>query len=386
MKNRNLLMIPGPIEFEPAVLSALGAPTTGHLATNFIEAFGQALEHMRQVFLCSEGQPFVLAGTGTLAMDSAGANLVEPGDRALVINTGYFSDRFGAILERYGAQVTHMHASPGDRPSLDQVEEALKNKNFKLVTITHVDTSTGVLADVPGITRLARRHGVLCVVDGVCSVAGEELRMTDWGVDLALTASQKAVGVPPGLALLMIGPRALEAFQRRKNPVLNYYADWTNWLPIMQAYEARKPSYFATPAVNLIFALNVSLGLILSEGMEERFARHARLSKACKAGIQALGLNQVPLHPDYAANTMTAPRFPTGINSAEFLGKVAKAGVTLAGGLHPAIRTEYFRIGHMGSVNQGDILATLGAIETALAASGYAFTPGAGVAATSAIK
>jgi len=217
-------------------------------------------------------------------------------------------------------------------------------------------------------------------------VAGEELRMTEWGVDLALTASQKAVGVPPGLALLMVGPRALETFQKRQNPVMNYYADWTNWLPVMQAYETRKPSYFATPAVNLIFALNVSLGLILSEGMEVRFARHTRLSKACKAGIQALGLDQVPLHPDYAANTMTAPRYPTGINNADFLGKVAKAGVTLAGGLHPAIRAEYFRIGHMGSVNQGDILATLGAIETALAASGYTFKPGTGVAAASAYE
>ena len=122
VKNRNLLMIPGPIEFEPAVLAEMGAPTTSHLAPNFMEAFGQALERMRQVFLCPEGQPFVLAGTGTLAMDSAGANLVEPGDRALVVNTGYFSDRFGAILERYGGQVTHLRAVPGDRPSLDMVE------------------------------------------------------------------------------------------------------------------------------------------------------------------------------------------------------------------------------------------------------------------------
>jgi alanine-glyoxylate transaminase/serine-glyoxylate transaminase/serine-pyruvate transaminase len=384
VKNRTLLMIPGPIEFEPAVLAALGAPTTGHLAANFIEAFGQALERMRQVFLCSDGQPIVLAGTGTLAMDSAGANLVEPGDRALVVNTGYFSDRFGSILERYGAQVTHLRAAPGDRPNLDQVKEALTSGNYKLVTITHVDTSTGVLADVPGIASLARQHGTLCVVDGVCSVAGEELHMSDWGVDLALTASQKAVGVPPGLALLMVGPHALEVFQNRQNPVLNYYADWTNWLPIMQAYEARKPNYFATPAVNLIFALNVSLGLILSEGMEERFARHARLSQACKAGISALGLSQVPLQPDYAANTMTAPRFPSGTNGAAFLGEAAKHGVTLAGGLHPAIRAEYFRIGHMGAAAMGDILATLGAIEKALAAIGYAFTPGAGVAAASA--
>jgi alanine-glyoxylate transaminase/serine-glyoxylate transaminase/serine-pyruvate transaminase len=385
MKNRNLLMIPGPIEFEPAVLAEMGAPTSSHLAPNFIEAFGQALERMRQVFLCPEGQPFLLAGTGTLAMDSAASNLVEPGDRALVVNTGYFSDRFGAILERYGAQVMHLRATPGDCPSLEQVEAELKQGIYKLVTVTHVDTSTGVLADVSGIARLARQQGVLCVVDGVCSVAGEELRMSEWGVDLAITASQKAVGVPPGLALLMVGPRAMEAYLKRKNLVMNYYADWTNWLSIMQAYEARKPSYFATPAVNLVFALNVSLGIILSEGMQERFARHVRLSRACKVGIQALGLGQVPTRPDLAANTMTAPRFPDGVVGADFLAAANRAGVILAGGLHPAIRSQYFRIGHMGEVKPGDILAVIGAVESALMSCGYSFEAGKGVAAAMAV-
>jgi alanine-glyoxylate transaminase/serine-glyoxylate transaminase/serine-pyruvate transaminase len=374
-------MIPGPIEFEPAVMAALGAPTTGHLAASFIEAFGQALERMRQVFLCPEGQPFVIAGSGTLAMDSAGANLIEPGDRALVVNTGYFSGRFGALLERYGAQVTQLRAAPGGCSSLDEVEQALAGGGYKLVTVTHVDTSTGVLADVPGVARLARQYGVLCVVDGVCSVAGEELRMTEWGVDVALTASQKAIGVPPGLALLVAGPRALEVFRARKTLVGNYYADWNNWLPVMQAYEARKLAYFATPPVNLVFALNVSLGQILAEGMEARFTRHAHLSAACKAGLAALGLGQVPLSPKLAANTMSAPRFPSGVDGPDLLARAAAAGVTLAGGLHPAIKAEYFRIGHMGAVSQGDILATIGAVEAALAGCGYDFTPGAGVAA-----
>jgi alanine-glyoxylate transaminase/serine-glyoxylate transaminase/serine-pyruvate transaminase len=205
--------------------------------------------------------------------------------------------------------------------------------------------------------------------------------MDEWGVDLALTASQKAIGVPPGLALLVAGPRAMDAFKARKTPVLNYYADWTNWLPVMQAYEARKTAYFGTPAVNLIFALNVSLGLILAEGMEARFARHRKIGCAAKAAMQALGLGQVPVRPEAAANTMTAPRFPAGIAGPDFLAKAGKAGVTLAGGLHPAIRAEYFRIGHMGSANMGDILATVGAIETALAELGYGFTPGVGVAA-----
>ena len=384
MKNRSLLMIPGPIEFDPAVLAALGAPTTSHLAPSFIEAFGQALARMREVFLCREGQPFVLAGTGTLAMDCAGANLVEPGDKALVVNTGYFSERFAALLARYGAQVAQVNAPVGGRPTLADVQAALEREKYKLVTITHVDTSTAVIADVAGIAALARAHGALVVVDGVCSVAGEELRMDEWGVDVALTASQKAIGVPPGLALLVAGPRAMEAFAQRKTPVLNYYADWTNWLPVMQAYAARRPSYFGTPAVNLVFALNVALGQILAEGLEQRLARHQLLSRMCQAGIAALGLGQVPLQSEFAAHTLTAPRYPVGVDGASFLAKAAQAGVVLAGGLHPAIKAEYFRIGHMGAHTPGDVLATIGAVETALAGCGYAFEAGTGVKAAQA--
>ena len=381
MKDRKLLMIPGPIEFDPAVLAAMGAPTTSHVAPDFIEVFGQALERMREVFLCPDGQPFIMVGSGTLAMDLAGANLIEPGDKALVVNTGYFGDRYGTLLERYGAEVTHVRAPVGGCPALEEVDAALKTARFKLMTVTHVDTSTGVLTDVQGLAALARQYDTLIVVDGVCSVAGEELRMTEWGVDLALTASQKAVGTPPGLALLVAGPRAMAAFKARVTPVLNFYADWTNWLPVMEAYEARKVAYFGTPAVNLIAALNVSLGLILKEGMEVRFVRHRAIGAACQAAIAALNLGQVPLSPDIAAHTMTAPRFPAGIGATDLLPKVTAAGVMLAGGLHPAIRAEYFRIGHMGAVTQGDLLATIGALETGLAQCGYAFDKGAGVAA-----
>jgi alanine-glyoxylate transaminase/serine-glyoxylate transaminase/serine-pyruvate transaminase len=384
MKDRTLLMIPGPIEFEPAVLAAMGAPTTSHLAPNFIEAFGRALENLRKVFLSDDGQPFVLAGSGTLAMDSAAANLIEPGDKALVVNTGYFSDRFGAILERYGAEVTYVLAPVGGRPAIEEVEQALKQDHFKLLAVTHVDTSTAVITDVQALAKLARQYDVLSIVDGVCSIAGEELRMSEWEVDVALTASQKAISVPPGLALLVASPRAMQAFRSRKTPVGSYYADWTNWLPIMEAYEARKPSYFGTPAVNLIFALDVSLEQILKEGMEARFKRHRALGRAVQTAMRALELDQVPLKEEYAAHTLTAPRYPKGITQADLLPRVQKAGVTLAGGLHPAIKAEYFRIGHMGPTTIGDVLATIGAIETALAQCGYAFTLGAGVAAAQA--
>jgi alanine-glyoxylate transaminase/serine-glyoxylate transaminase/serine-pyruvate transaminase len=381
MKKRTLLMIPGHIEFEPDVLFTLGEPTNSHLDPSFIEAFGKSLEQLRQVFESPSGQPLVLAGSGTLAMDCAGANLVEPGDKALVINTGYFSERFATILERYGARVTLVSAPPGDRPGMEQIQSALETDAYKLMTITHVDTSTAVLADVQQISALGQQYGVLVIVDGVCSVAGEELHMDAWGVDLALTASQKAIGVPPGLALLMIGPSAMQKFQRRTSPVPNYYADWNNWLPIMQAYEARKPSYFGTPPVNLIFALQVSLEQILKEGISKRIDRHVNISRVCKAGLQALELDQVPLKPEFSAHTLSAPRYPRGVNGTDFLAGVIKAGVTLAGGLHPAIRSEYFRIGHMGATTLADVLVTIGAIESSLATCGYKFSPNAGVEA-----
>jgi alanine-glyoxylate transaminase/serine-glyoxylate transaminase/serine-pyruvate transaminase len=381
MKDRKLLMIPGPIEFTPEVLRAMGMSTTSHVAPNFIEVFGQALERLRQVFLCPNGQPFVIAGTGTLAMDIAAANLVEVGDKALVVNTGYFGDRFAAILERYGAEVTRVRApSVGDAPSLEEVEVALKKGDYKLMTITHVDTSTAVSTDVKGLAALGRQYGVLVVVDGVCSVAGEEIRQEEWGIDLALTASQKAIGVPPGLALVVAGPRALDAFHNRKTPVGNYYADWTQWLPIMEGYEARQPRYFGTPPVNLIWALNVSLGQILDEGMDARFARHRRLSEAFKAAITALGMKQVPVSADKTATTLTAPYFPNGVDRT-VLGHIKEAGVIVAGGLHPDIKDRYFRVGHMGAVSASDILATVGAIEKGLTQAGYKFKAGAGLAA-----
>jgi len=386
MKKRSLLMIPGPIEFEAEVLAALGAPTTSHLAPEFIEAFGQALERLRQVMLSTDGQPFILAGTGTLAMDTVGANLVEPGDRALVVNHGYFGDRYAAILERYGAQITQVGAAVGGRPGVDEVEAALQKGPYKLMTITHVDTSTGVLADVASLAAAGKRQGALVVLDGVCSVAGEELQMSAWGVDVVLTASQKAIGVPPGLALVVAGPQAMAAFKNRRTPVRNYYGDWNNWLPVMEAYEARKPSYFATPAVNLIFALNVSLERILAEGIAPRVERHQAVSRACKAGIRALGVGQVPLKDEFTANTMTAPRYPADVRAADFLAVAAQAGVTLAGGLHPAIRSEYFRIGHMGVVSLGDILATLSAVELALSAGGVKVEPGISLAAAQGAK
>jgi len=375
------LMIPGPIEFEPAVLQALGAPTTSHVSPDFIEVFGRALERMREVWGAPTGQPFILAGTGTLAMDCAGANLVELGDRALVLSTGVFGDRFEDLLGRYGAEVDVLRAPIGETIDFDRVEEALRAKRYKLMTATHVDTSTAVRVDAQRFGALGREYGVLTVLDGVCSVAGEEIRQEAWGLDLVLTASQKAVGVPPGLALLVASQNLLCAWGKRRSKVANYYADWAKWLPVMASYEKRVPSYFGTPAVNLVAALDVSLGQILAEGTEARFERHRRFGAACRAAMRALGLGQVPTDDAHAANTLSAPRYPSGVRGQDLLRKIREAGAILAGGLHPDIRAQYFRIGHMGAAKPGDLLAAIGAIEAGLKACGHPVELGAGIAA-----
>ena len=383
---RPRLMIPGPIEFTDEVMAEMSKPTPSHVDPAFIATFGQALEDLRKVFLAGpDHQPFILAGSGTLAMDSAAANLIEPGDRALVIDTGYFSQRMADILRRYGAQVAVLSAEPGDTIAADQLSQYLaENPGYDVVTITHVDTSTGVLTDAKGLTAAAKDAGALVILDGVCATAAEEMRQAAWGVDVYFTASQKAIGTPPGLALLVASPAALAKWRGRSHPVGSYYSDWGYWLPVMTAYEARQASYFGTPAVNLVMALAVSLRQILDEGMENVFARHVLLSNAVKAGIAAMGLGQVPTDMAHAAHTLTCPRFPEGVD-AGMLKAVRANGAILAGGLHPAIKSEYFRIGHMGAASRADVLTALGAVEAGLRSAGYAVEPGVGLAAAQAV-
>ncbi len=383
MSERDLLMIPGPVEFDPEVMRALGTKTASHVAPEFISIFGRALKKVREVCLAPSAQPFVVAGSGTLAMELAVANLVEPGERALVVNTGYFSDRMALLLERYGAEVVQEKCAPGEVPDVAAVERVLASGRFKVMTVTHVDTSTGVLAPVEALVKAAGRHGVLSVVDGVCATAGETFHQEAWGADVYLTASQKAIGVPPGLALLSVSPRALDAWRARRTPVRSLYADFGEWLPIMEAYEAGRASYFATPPVNLVYALEVSLGQILREGMEARFARHRRMAQAFRAGWRALGLKLLPVNESVAANTLSALYYPEGVDMT-MLGRAREQGVVLAGGLHPQLKTRYFRVGHMNVVGPGDVLATVGAVERALAAAGHKAQPGAGVAAAQA--
>jgi alanine-glyoxylate transaminase/serine-glyoxylate transaminase/serine-pyruvate transaminase len=206
-----------------------------HVSPAFVATFGETLSMLRKLFQTTDqsSQPFVLSGSGTLGWDVVAANLSEPGDNALVLHTGYFGDSFADCLETYGANVTQLKAAIGDRPQLPEIEAALKEKKYKLVTVTHVDTSTGVLSELEQLSALIQRVSpeTLLVVDGVCSVGSENIEFDNWKLDAVITASQKGVGVPAGLSISMFSGRAIEAFKARKVRPGSYFASIKNWLP-----------------------------------------------------------------------------------------------------------------------------------------------------------
>ncbi len=366
-------MIPGPVEVSPAVVAAASVPPPSHTAPRLLEAFGSSIERMREVWRSGPGgQPIIVAGSGTLAMEMAAANLVEPGERAVVVSTGFFSERMAEILRRHGAEVTLVAGEVGDVPGLDAVREALaKGPAAKALFATHVDTSTGVRVDPEPLCRLARETGALAVFDGVCATGGERFEMAQWGADLYFTGSQKAIGLPPGLALMVAGERALAAREARKAPAPALFLDWQSWLPVHRAYEERKPSYFATPATTLVMALAAGLGEILEGGLPARIEAHARTGAAMRAAWAALGLGTVPRHPAVTADTLSVLLFPPGVD-ASLLPRITQRGVVVAGGLHPAVKATSFRVGHMGyAVTRPDYLRrTVTAIAEALQEGG----------------
>lgn len=322
-------------------------------------------------------QPLVVSGSGTLGWDLVAANLSEPGDNVLVLHTGYFGDSFAECLGVYGANVTQLKAPIGSRPQLPEIEQALKNKKYKIVTVTHVDTSTGVLSELKALSELIQRVSpeTLLVVDGVCSVGSEEILFDDWKLDAVVTASQKGVGVPAGLSISMFSGRAIEAFKARKNPPGSYFASFKNWIPIMQAYESLKPAYFATPSPQLVHALHTSLTQILSRPLTERFAAHKAASQKVKNAVASLGLKQIASDPANQANGMTTILLPEGVAVPQILPVLLSKGVIFAGGLHKEIATKYIRIGHMGVTvlqeDRGDIERAIKALGDSLTDVGY---------------
>lgn len=342
-----------------------------HVSMPFVKTFGETLSMTRKLFqtTSSSSQPFIISGSGTLGWDQVAANLAEAGEEALVLHTGYFADSFAECFETYGVKATQLKAAIGDRPQLPEIEKALKEKKYKLITVTHVDTSTGVLSQIEDLAKMVHQVSpeTLIVVDGVCSVGCEEIKFDEWGLDVVLTASQKAIGCPAGLSIVMASGRAMDVLKNRKSPPSSYFASWKKWAPskhhffldnvcdcaltlilVMQNYEAKKPSYFATPSPQLIHALHTALTQLLSKPLETRFARHREISQRVKAHVEKLGLKQLAAKPENQACGMTAVYLPDGVTAAEFLPGMIERGIVFAGGLHKDIATKYVRFGHMG--------------------------------------
>ena len=375
-----LLMIPGPTMVTPDVLAAGARPVLGHGDPAFRSAVGRSLGRLRELFAAPSAQPIVTGGSGTLAMEIALANLIEPGDRVLILETGVFAHRFKAICDRNGAEVRLETAPLGQPNDPERVRTVLAEFRPKVLTITHVDTSTGVRVDVPALAKLGQEHGAIVVVDGVCSVGGEEYRGDEWGADVALTASQKAIGAPPGLAIVTVGPRARAVREGRKGPYSGYFTDWLLWLPVMESYERQgPPGYFGTPSVSLLAQLDVALEELLAEGLSTRTARHAKIAGAFKAGVAALGLSNAA-SCEAQANTLTVVRYPDGVGD-ELVDAMAAEGVAVAKSIHPELRGKALRVGHMGLCGAGEILTTLGALERGLKRVGAKVRLGAGLAA-----
>lgn len=375
MFERELLMIPGPTNVAPSVLRAMCKPPLSHTSQEFANIFKEALNGLKRVFM-TESDVFVVAGSGTLALEMAVVNILEPGDKVLNAVSGFFGQYFVEMCKVYGAVPRVLEVPYGMAVKPEQVREALKEGGFKAVTVTHVETSTGVANPIKEIGEVVRKYSdAFYIVDTVCSLGGMEVRVDDWGIDVCVSGSQKCVGVPPGLAFVAVSQKALEYLERRKTPVGSWYGSFKNWLPVM-----RDPTrYFATPPVNMIYALHEALRLVLDEGLENRFRRHHVLAEAFRAAMNALNL-KIVAERGYEADTVTAVYYPEGIDDNLFRGEMKKCGIVVAATLGP-LKGKGFRVGHMGNVNQNDIAATISAIEATLKRFGYNVSLGSGVKA-----
>jgi len=375
MGERKLLMIPGPTNVDPSVLRALSKPTLSHTDSDFVEIFKKALGNLKKVFM-TKNEVFVIAGSGTLALEMAIANVVEPNDKVLNIVTGFFGDYFVKIAKVHEAVPKILEAPWGKSVRLEKVKEALKEDDFKAVTVTHVETSTGVMNPIKEIGEIVKRQSdAFYIVDTVCSLGGIEVRIDDWNIDICASGSQKCIGMPPGLALLSVNDDVIKFLEARKKPVNFWYSDLRNWLPVM-----RDPSrYFATPPVNMIYALSKALKMLLNEGLENRFRRHHILADGFRASMDALNLKMVA-DRESTADTVTAVYYPERIDDAVFRNEMKNRGIMVASTLGP-LKGKGFRVGHMGNISQNDIMSTIGAIEATLRHLGYKFNYGAGLKA-----
>ena len=373
-----LLMGPGPSSVHPRVLQAMTAPVLGHLDPQFFRVMDDVCEMLRLVYHTSNFMTLPLSSTGTGAMEAACANVLEPGDTAIICRNGFFGHRLVDIAGRCGAE-TFVVDSPWGRPADVEVlaEELEKHPKVKMVGMVHAETSTGSLTPLTEAVQLAHQHDALIVVDAVTSLGSHEIRMDDWDIDVCYSASQKCLGAPPGLAPISLGPRAMDVINRRKTPVQSFYFN----LKDLEAYWSETRAYHHTTPISMTYALREALRMMMEEGIEERLGRHARTSAVLRAGIEALGLKLLA-DPHYSLNPLTAAVVPEGIEDGAVRRQLLDDyDIEIGGGLGE-LAGKIWRIGLMGEgARVSNVFTLLSALERILPAQGYEVAYGSSLAA-----
>lgn len=379
MDDKLMLMIPGPTPVPEQALLAMAKHPIGHRSGDFSKIMAEVTENLKWVHQ-TQNDVLVVAASGTGAMEAGIINFLSRGDRVLCGCNGKFGDRWAEIAEAYGLQVEIIKAEWGQPLDVEQFREKLEadsEKQIKAVIITHSETSTGVLNDLETINRHVKAHGeALIVVDAVTSLGAVNIPIDELGLDVVGSGSQKGYMIPPGLGFVAVSPKAWEAYKNANLP--RYYFDLGKYRK-----DAAKNTTPFTPPVNLFFALQASLRMMKAEGLENIFARHQRLTKTARTAVKALGM---PLFaPDEAASTaVTAVAPPEGVDAEKIRALMKKHfDIALAGGQNH-LKGKIFRIGHLGFVNDRDLVSCIAALEVVLQEMGVeSFTPGAGVAAAS---
>lgn len=372
MNIKKMVMIPGPTPVARSIQDQMGRETVAFGDPSFVNDYKGLVNDLRELF-GTKGEAFVIAGTGTMAMEMAIANTTKRDDNILIISHGFFGDRFIDLCERKGLKADVLSSEWGKTVPVSEIEAKLKEKNYAAVTVTHVDTATGVVAPIEEIGKMVKQfEKTLFIVDGVCATAAEPEYIDEMGIDVLLTGSQKAFGVAPGIALVWAGPKALER-RTSLGTIPEFYIDFEKWLPIM-----KDPSkYFATPAINLIWAMKESVRIIKEEGLENRYIRHKKMAKAMQESLEAIGF-KILAEEGCRAVTLSNLIYPEKVNDIEFRGELAKEGVVVAGGLG-AFAGKMFRLGHMGNIDKHDLVSVIAAIERAAIKCGISILPGTGL-------
>ncbi|MSQ11793.1 MAG: alanine--glyoxylate aminotransferase family protein [Dehalococcoidia bacterium] len=376
-----LLMGAGPANVSPRVLRAMTAPLLGYLDPDFVKIMDDVAVMLRQVFGTKEGFTFPVSGTGSAGMEAGLANLLEPGDTAVVLEGGFFGERLAEIAGRLGATVISVKGQWGAPADLDQVRKAVKAQpKVKLIAAVHAETSTGVLQPLKELGQLAREHDALLLVDTVTSLGANHVDVDAVGIDYTFSATQKCIGAPPGLAPCALSPRAMEAIAKRTTKPYTWYLD----IGLLRRYwEGGQRVYHHTAPMSMVYALHEALRMAFEEGLENRYARHRRNGRALRTGLEALGLKL--LVPESSClYQITAVHIPAGIDDMAFRTALLRQyNVEIGGGLGQ-FRGKVWRIGLMGeSSTAANALYLLSAFEALLPRHGFEAPAGAGVAAAS---